>query len=169
MLKPLLKIIALIAILIVILLVASIIWMYFRSMQPMTIPEARSITFWQFIRERWSAWREADQRVSSLPGYSGCKNDIVRFFWINLRSSLNYAYACVFPNSSLADAFRYWEQRSPDPILPTVEEISWFDAPHAFWKYFEAAYWRGLVQINYRTRACSLGPINFEEILGGAE
>lgn len=144
-------------------------FIYYRGRQPIDIPEARGITLWQLLKERWSAWKETDTKIAELPGYSGCKNDILRFFPINFRGAINYTYACLFPGSEMANAFYYWQEKTPDPVLPLVQPIVWFDAPDFFWDYFVKSYWRGLVAIDYRAGACSLGPIDFETIYGEGE
>jgi len=53
------------------------VWIYYRGTQPMDIAEARGITFWQLIQDRWTASQEVDARVSALPQYLGCRNDIL--------------------------------------------------------------------------------------------
>lgn len=167
--KVILNTLAIILIISLISLLTLVVWGCYRGTQPMMVADARGITLWQFIRERWSTWEEANERVASLPGYAGCKNNITRFFSINVRSALNYVYACLFPGSKMADDFLYWEEKRPDPVLPEVEEIRWFEVPDTFWKYFESAYWRGLVAIDYRAGACSLGPVDYDAILGGSQ
>lgn len=144
-------------------------FIYYRGNQPLSVAEARGITLWQLISERWAAWKETDARIAELPGYSGCKNDILRFAPINLKGAANYTSACLFPESELASSFQYWQERSTDSVLPLIQPISLFDAPDFFWDYFEKAYWRGLVVIDYRAGACSLGPVDFDRILAGDE
>jgi hypothetical protein len=142
------------------------VWVYFRGTQSLDISEARGITFWQLIRERWSAWDKANARVSTQPQYAGCDNNITNLFWINLRSTFNYTYASLYPDSKLAQAFHYWEVHQPDPILPVVETIEWQQTPDAFWNYFSRAYWRGLVSADALAGECQLGPVNYAAILG---
>ncbi len=143
------------------------VWVYYRGAQPMDIPEARGITFWQFIQDRWSASKAADARVSALPQYLGCRNDILYYLPLNLRGSFNYTYASLTPDSKLAYAFKYWEEQKPDEVLPSLRAINLSEAPDAFWSYFERAYWRALVSIDYLAAECKLGPVNFEGILAG--
>jgi hypothetical protein len=145
-LKGLLKF-GLIAILLVVL--TFTVWIFVRGAQPLQIREARGITFWQLIRERWSAYKTVDENVSALPQYLGCRNDIVRLLPSTFRGSLNFAYASYKPESDLAAAFRYWEEESPDEILPKVEQVNLIQVPDAFWRYFSRAYWRGLVSLDY--------------------
>ena len=142
------------------------VWIYFRSTQPMEIPDARGITFWQFIRERWDAYKSVDTRISILPQYLGCRNDFLRLLPINLRGSINFAYASAYPESKMAIAFKYWEEKKPDQVLPKVKEVNFIDVPDAFWSYFESAYWRGLVSVDYLAGECQLGPVDFNSILG---
>lgn len=143
------------------------VWMYYRGNQALEIADARGITFWQFIRERWQSWREVNTLVSAKPQYSGCRNNIIHFLWINFRSAYNYTVACLKPDSKLAEAFHYWEVHKPDPILPKAEAIQWFQAPDAFWNYFSRAYWRGLVSIDSQAGECQLGSVDFAAIFGG--
>jgi hypothetical protein len=125
------------------------VWVYFRGTQPMDIPEAKGLTFWQFIQDRWTAYQEADARVSALPQYLGCRNDLLYYLSLNLRGSFNYAYASLNPDSKLAYAFKYWEEQKPDEVLPKLQAINLSEVPDAFWSYFERAYWRALVSIDY--------------------
>lgn len=164
--KIILEILTILGILLLLVTVVFAVWVYYRGTQPLDIPEARGITFWQLIRERWNAWSDINALVSAQPQYSGCRNNITQFFWLNLRSSYNYTYASLFPDSKLAKAFQYWEEKKPDPVLPVVETIQWFQAPDTFWKYFTRAYWRGLVSIDSQAGECRLGAINFEYIFG---
>jgi hypothetical protein len=142
------------------------VWIYFRGTQPIDIPDSRGITFWQLIQERWAAWGKANAKVSAQPQYAGCRNNITAFFWMNVRSAWNYTYASLTPNSKLTEAFHYWEVNQPDPILPVVETILWYQAPDAFWKYFLMTYWRGLVSADGLADECQLGPVNYAAILG---
>jgi hypothetical protein len=160
----LLKIVLVSALLIVL---AFGVWVYYRGTQPMDIPEARGITFWQFIRDRWTASKEADERVSELPQYLGCRNDVLYYLPLNLRGSFNFAYASVRPESKLAYAFKYWEEQKPDEVLPKLETANLAEVPDMFWSYFERAYWRALVSIDYLAAECKLGPVDFEMILAG--
>jgi len=159
--------IAILGLLVLLLVVVMGVWIYYRGNQQLDIPEARGITFWQFIKERWQSWSEVNTLVSAKPQFSGCSNNITRFLWINLRSAYNYMVACLKPDSKLADAFHYWEVKRPDPILPVVAAIEWFQAPDAFWNYFSRAYWRGLVSIDAQAGECQLGSVDFAEIFEG--
>jgi hypothetical protein len=150
-------------------LISFSVWIYFRGSQPMELPEARGITFWQFIRERWGAWRAADQSVSAEPQYAGCGNNILSLFLVNLRSACNFVSASLAPQSRLAAAFRYWEEQRPDAVMPRLDAIQWPQAPDAFWNYFSRAYWRGLVTTDSLADQCRLGPVNFNAILGAAQ
>ena len=160
----LLKIVLVSALLIVL---AFGVWIYYKGTQPMDIPEARGITFWQFIKDRWAASKEADARVSALPQYMGCRNDVLYYLTLNLRGSFNFAYASLRPESKLAYAFKYWEEQKPDEVLPKLEAVNLAEAPNAFWSYFERAYWRVLVSIDYLAAECKLGPVDFDMILAG--
>ena len=162
----LLKTIAILGVFSLLVLITFSVWFYFRGTQPIELPEARGVTFWQMIQERWTAWGNANTRVSSQPQYAGCRNNITAFFLVNLRSAYNYTYASLNPNSKLAQAFHYWEVRQPDPVLPAVETIAWLQAPDAFWNYFSRAYWRGLVSVDTLAGECQLGPVNYAAILG---
>jgi len=143
------------------------VWIYYRGTQPMEIPEARGITFWQFIQERWGAYKQANARVSALPQYLGCRNDILHYLPLNLRGSANYAYASLNPESKLAYAFKYWEEQKPDEVLPKVQPVNLAEVPDAFWSYFERAYWRALVTTDYLAAECKLGPLDYDMILAG--
>ena len=143
------------------------VWLYYRGAQPMNIHEARGITFWQFIQDRWAAYRRADARVNALPQYLGCRNDVLYYLPLNLRGSFNFAYASLNPNSKLAFAFKYWEEQKPDEVLPKLREVNLSEVPDVFWSYFERAYWRALVSIDYLAAECKLGPVAFESILRG--
>ena len=143
------------------------VWVYYRGTQPMDIPEAKGLTFWQFIQDRWTASKEADARVSALPQYLGCRNDILYYLPLNLRGSFNFAYASLKPESKLAYAFKYWEEQKPDEVLPKLEAVNLSEMPDAFWSYFERAYWRALVTIDYLAAECKLGPVDFEAALAG--
>jgi len=164
--KLFLEAIAILGVFSLLVLITFGVWIYFRGTQPMELPEARGITFWQLIQERSDAWGKANARVSAQPQYAGCRNNITAFFWMNLRSAFNYTYASLNPNSKMTEAFHYWEVHQPDPILPVVETILWHQAPDAFWKYFSRAYWRGLVSIDGLAGECQLGPVNYAAILG---
>ena len=141
------------------------VWIYFRGTQPMEFEGARGINFWQFIQERWTAYKDVDARISALPQYLGCRNDIVRLFPVNLKGAFNFAYASSHPESKMAYAFKYWEEKQPDAVLPQVKPVNFVEIPDAFWSYFENAYWRGLVSIDYLAGECKLGPVNFDSIL----
>lgn len=142
------------------------VWVYYRGTQPMEITEARGITFWQFMRDRWDAHKSTDARVSALPQYLGCRNDIIYYLPLNLKGAANFAYASLNPDSKLANAFKYWEEQKPDEVLPKVHAINIAETPDAFWSYFEHAYWRALVVIDYLAAECKLGPVNYDTILG---
>ena len=157
--------ILLIAILLVVLTFG--VWIYVRGAQPLEIGEARGITFWQFISERWASYKSVDARVSALPQYLGCRNDILRLLPSTFRGSLNFAYASYKPESNLAAAFRYWEEAEPDEMLPRVSQVNLVQIPDAFWRYFSRAYWRGLVSLDYLAGECQLGPVDFIAITGG--
>ncbi len=163
-LLELLKIVLVTALLLVL---AFGVWVYYRGTQPMDIPEAKGLTFWQFIQDRWTAYQEADARVSALPQYLGCRNDLLYYLSLNLRGSFNYAYASLNPDSKLAFAFKYWEEQKPDEVLPKLQAINLSEVPDAFWSYFERAYWRALVSIDYLAAECKLGPVDFESTLAG--
>jgi hypothetical protein len=163
-LLELLKIVLVAALLLVVTLG---VWFFYRGSQPMTIPEARGITFWQFIQDRWTASKEADARVSALPQYLGCRNDVLYYLPLNLRGSFNFAYASLNPESKMAYAFKYWEDQKPDKVLPKLEAVNLAKVPDVFWTYFERAYWRALVSIDYLAAECKLGPIDFERALAG--
>ncbi len=143
------------------------VWIYVRGAQPLEIQEARGITFWQLIRERWMAFKAVDRRVSALPQYLGCRNDILRLLPSTMRGSFNFAYASYKPASDLAEAFRYWEEETPDEILPRVSQVNLVQIPDAFWRYFSRAYWRGLVSLDNLAGECQLGPVDYTAILGG--
>jgi hypothetical protein len=140
------------------------VWIFYGGLQPMEIEDARGITFWQFIRERWVRYQLVDARIEAQPQYRGCRNDIWYFLPINLKGAFNYAYASFRPESNLAEAFRYWEDEKPDPVLPTLETVNIAGVPEVFWKYFERAYWRGLVTIDNLAGECALGPVDFSYI-----
>jgi hypothetical protein len=142
------------------------VWAYYRGTQSMQLAEARGITFWQFIQDRWQAYRSTDARVSALPQYLGCRNDILYYLPLNLKGAANFTYASLFPDSKLAFAFKYWEQQKPDAVLPVLKKVNIAEAPDMFWNYFERAYWRGLVVIDFMAEECKLGPVNFDAILG---
>lgn len=142
------------------------VWVYYRGTQPMEITEARGVTFWQFIRDRWEAYQSTDARVNALPQYLGCRNDILYYLPLNLKGAANFAYASLNSDSKLAYAFKYWEEQKPDEVLPKVRAINIAEAPDAFWSYFERAYWRALVVIDYLAAECKLGPVNYDAILG---
>ena len=165
----LIETIAILGVFCLLVLITFGVWIYYRGTQTLEIPEARGITFWQLIRERWSAWDKTNAKVSALPQYAGCHNNITTLLWVNLRSTFNYTYASLKPDSKLAEAFHYWETKQPDPILPVVATIPWQKAPDAFWNYFSRAYWRGLVNADALAGECQLGPLNFEAILGAAQ
>ena len=143
------------------------VWIFYRGNQPMEIPEAKGITFWQFIQDRWTASKDADARVSALPQYLGCRNDVLYYLPLNLRGSFNFAYASLNQESKLAYAFKYWEEQKPDEVLPKLEAINLAEVPNAFWSYFERAYWRALVTIDYLAAECKLGPVDFDTALAG--
>ena len=163
-LLELLKIVFVSALLIVL---AFGVWVYYRGTQPMEITEARGITFWQFIQDRWVASKEADTRVSALPQYLGCRNDVLYYLPLNLRGSFNFAYASLRSDSKLAFAFKYWEEQKPDEVLPKLKAVNLAEIPDVFWSYFERAYWRALVSIDYLSAECKLGPVDFELIMVG--
>lgn len=144
------------------------VWIYVRGAQPLEIREARGITFWQFIRERWDTYQAVDARVSALPQYLGCRNDILRLLPSTFRGSFNFAYASYQPDSDLAAAFRYWEKETPDEMLPRVSQVNLVQVPDAFWRYFSRAYWRALVSLDYLAGECQLGPVDFIAITGGS-
>ena len=164
--KLILETIAILGVFSLLVFITFSVWIYFRGTQPIELPEARGITFWQLIQERWAAWGTANAKVSAQPQYAGCRNNITAFFLVNLRSAFDFTYASLNPDSKLAQAFHYWEVRQSDPVLPVVETIAWHQAPDAFWKYFLRAYWRGLVSIDTLTGECQLGPVNYAAILG---
>jgi hypothetical protein len=130
-------------------------------------PRSQGITFWQFIQDRWTAYKEADQRVSALPQYLGCRNDVLYYLPLNLKGSFNFTSASLRPESKLAYAFKYWEEQKPDEVLPKLQAIGISEIPDTFWSYFERAYWRALVSIDYLAAECKLGPVNFTSILAG--
>lgn len=132
----------------------------------MELPEARGITFYQFIRERWSAWRRVNATISSQPQFTGCRNNVLSLFSVNVHSAANFVYASLVLASHLAQAFLYWQEQRPDAVLPALQPIQWFQAPDAFWNYFSAAYWRALVSQGELAGSCGLGPVNFSSILG---
>ena len=140
------------------------VWIFYRGTQPMDIPEAEGITFWQFIRERWAATQSVDERISELPQYQGCRNNILYLLPLHLKGAANYAYASFKPESKIAQAFHYWEQKKPDEVLPKVETANLAEVPDAFWRYFERAYWRGLVKVDHLAAECALGLVDFEKI-----
>jgi hypothetical protein len=142
------------------------IWIYFRGTQPLELPDARGITFWQLVRERWGAWYNVSRSVATQPQYSGCRNTVLTLFFVNLRSAYDFTYASLAPNSKLAQAFRFWDEQQPDLVLPKLETIEWRQAPDTFWKYFSLSYWRGLVTADSLAGQCQLGPVNYEAILG---
>jgi len=162
--KILVEGIAILGLLLLLLIVVFGVWIYYRGNQMLEIPEARGITFWQFIRERWQVWSKVNTLVSAKPQFSGCRNNIIQFLWINLRSAFNYTVASLKPDSKLAEAFHYWEVKRPDAVLPLVIPIQWFEFPDAFWNYFTRAYWRGLVSIDPQAGECQLGPVDFASI-----
>ena len=164
--KFLLEMTAILGVFSLLVLITFSVWIYFRGTQPIELPDARGITFWQLIQERRVAWGNANAKVSAQPQYTGCRDNVTAFFLMNLRSAFNYTYASLNPNSKLAQAFHYWEVRQPDPILPVVETIAWHQAPDAFWEYFSRAYWRGLVSVDALASECQLGPVNYAAILG---
>lgn len=163
-LLDLLKIILVAALLLVL---TFAVWIYYRGTQPIDMPEARGLTFWQFIQERWSAYQETDTRVSALPQYLGCRNDVLYYLPLNMKGSFNFAYASLNSESKLAYAFKYWEEQKPDVVLPKLESVNLSEVPNAFWSYFERAYWRALVSIDYLAGECKLGPVDFEYVLAG--
>ncbi len=167
--KLVINLIFIVLIIVFVTVITFSLFIYFRGTQPISFNEARGITLWQLLKERWGAWEQTNEKISELPGYSGCKNDILRFALINIKGALNYTYACLFPNSEMANAFYYWQEHGTDTTLPLVQPIKLFDAPDYFWDYFEKAYWRGLVVIDYRAGACSLGAVNFDQILEGGD
>jgi len=167
--KFLLELLKIVFISALLLAIAVGVWIYYRGTRPMEIPDARGITFWQFIRERWQAHQEVDGRISALPQYLGCRNDVLRMFPLNFGSAVRFAYASYNADSKLAYAFRYWEEKQQDLVLPRLQQVNLAEIPDAFWRYFERAYWRGLVSIDYLAGECQLGPVNFDTILKGAE
>lgn len=142
------------------------VWIYFRGTQPLDLPEARGITFWQLIRDRWNAWSMADKTISAQPQFKGCRNNILSLFLVNFRSSANFVYASLVPASRLAAAFHYWETQKPDAVMPKLTQVKWYQLPDVFWEYFSRAYWRGLVSVDGLAGQCQLGPVDFSAILG---
>jgi len=144
-------------------------WVIYRGTQPLEINEARGLSFWRFLSERWQRWDEVNTRISLLPQYAGCQNNILRFTPINLTAAIKYTVASLRPGSELAAAFHYWEEHKPDPTLPIVQPITITQAPDTFWDYLTRAYWRGLVSIDHLAGECALGPVNYDALMGAAE
>ena len=165
--KLILEILSILFMMALLIVVTFGVWIYFRGTQPLEIEEARGITFWQFIRERWDAWAEVNARISALPQYAGCRNDVLHYTPLNFKGAINFTYASLYPESKLAKAFLYWEKEKPDPVLPNLQTVPWHEAPNVFWDYLSRAYWRGLVTIDYMAGQCQLGPVNFDAIYSG--
>lgn len=165
--KTLLEIISILFLIVLLAVITFGVWIYFRGTQSLEIADARGITFWQFIKERWDAWADVNARISALPQYAGCRNDILHYTPLNFKGAFNFAYASANPDSRLAKAFLYWEKEKPDPVLPTLKAVSWHQVPDVFWDYLTRAYWRGLVTIDYMAGQCQLGPVDFDAIFSG--
>jgi len=136
------------------------VWIFHQGNQSLDIPESNGISFWELIQERWRSYKAINDSVSSQAQFLGCENNILRLFPINFKSAARFTYACFQPDSELANAFKYWEVKKPDQVLPTVTPIKFIDMPNAFWSYFSAAYWRGLVSIDHMSNECALGPMD---------
>jgi len=101
----------------------------YKGSQPMPQDGADGMTYWQFVRERISAIRELPAKYQQLHFTSFA-------IAVPLYPAL-YTLVGLYPDSYIA------RHTQPDPSIP--KNITWSDAPDAWWSLVEDVSWEAWV------------------------
>lgn len=141
-----------IAALILLLALALTAWVIIRGRQPMKLPAAEGITFWDFMRERWRAQKIARVTHAQLPQADPCPNRVARALLDSTSRAVAYAWRCLRAETSAAAA--------TNAALPPIQPITLAQAPDRAWTYIETASWQALALDAVQTDTCALAPLN---------
>ena len=126
-----------------------------RSAFPMNLPEARGMTYYQFMYHRWTSaldWVKADVEANGDPEYKVYKR---MGFMVGLYALVPYGYLGVsltFIVNELIDneKFDHWARTEIDPTnqhhsyLPSYQ-VTWQNLPKSLWDAWEKTSWLTLV------------------------
>jgi len=127
-------------------------WVVIRGRQPMDLPAAEGITFWDFMRERWRAQKIARVTHAQLPQADPCPNRVARTLLESTARAIAYAWRSLRAETSVT--------ASADTSLPPIQPITLSQAPDRAWAYIEAAAWQALALDAVQADTCALAPLN---------
>jgi len=121
----------------------------YRGTQPMQIPDAQGMTYWQFLGDRIQTIRTQPSHCQRLY--------IVSYVMAFPVYPVLYTYVGLYPNSYLA------RHTMPHPAIPWG--ITWKQALKTWWSLVETVSWEALVRPNRRVqiRDCAIQHPAFPE------
>jgi hypothetical protein len=126
----------LVLILIAIAILLALAYAAYRGAQPMQIPDAQGMTYWQFLEDRI-------QVISTQPVH--CQRLYIVSFVIGVPVyPVLYTYVGKYPDSYLA------RHTMPHSAIP--QGITWKEAPRTWWLLVEQVSWEALVRPNRRVQ-----------------
>ncbi len=146
--------------LVVIVLSGGTYW-YVKSQQPMVVPEAKGMTYQQFMLDRYRAAKVLDDNTrKNRPDHNpACVfGAVMTLPVIVYYLSPIAALAEILPDSSFAhtaaNGDSYYERNRP-----TGSEPTWWNFPALHWEAVERKSWTWYVILDAKSRVCPMPPV----------
>jgi hypothetical protein len=119
-------------------------FIYFKGNQPMQVPQASGLTYWQFMSDRLEAAQEVEPKRCGV-------GRLVTFGMLGPVYSVVYTAVGLYPGGFLDRVSQ------EDPNIPKgVEDTPWYNVPDLWWNVIEKISWSMLVR---HTAACNFRPV----------
>ncbi len=137
----------------------------YRSNQPMVVPEARGITYRQFVAERLRAAKALDEAKAEYGKRRACVVTDLVYLHPGIFSVLapQMTLAVLYPDSRFAkaviagDSYAYRN-------LPVGSEPVWHNVLPLYWEAVERETWTFSVIRSSRSKVCPMPPVDFSAI-----
>ena len=138
----------------------------YRSGQPMVVPEARGMTYREFLKERINAARALDDARVANGENRICLNTEVFFTLpgVYFLLATQVTLAALYPDSNFArsveggDSYFYRN-------VPTSREPEWRNVLPLYWEAVERKSWTFLVIRGAKSYYCSMPPVTYPETI----
>ena len=138
----------------------------YRSGQPMVVPEARGMTYREFLKERINAARALDDARVANGENRICLNTEVFFTLpgVYFLLATQVTLAALYPDSNFArsveggDSYFYRN-------VPTSREPEWRNVLPLYWEAVERQTWTFLVISDAYSKICPVTPVTYPETI----
>ncbi len=135
---------------------------YIKSQQPMIVPEAKGMTYQQFMLDRYQAAKALDDntrenRPDKNPvcvASQAIIMPVIIYFYFSVLKTV----AEIYPDSSLAHAAANGDSYH-ERNRPTGSEPIWWNLPALHWEAVERESWTWLVIRGATSRVCPMPPV----------